>query len=73
MDLVLNPLALLDYHGGLMLARLVLLYVGLGIWVIGATRGNNTATGLAAVSTVMVLIAELCGRIFFYDLQMPIM
>ena len=73
MDLVLNPLALLDYHGGLMLARLALLYAGLGIWVIGATRGNNTATGLAAVSTVMVLIAELCGRIFFYDLQMPVM
>ena len=73
MDLALNPLALLDYHGGLVLARLALLYAGLGIWVIGATRGNNTATGLAAVSTVMVLIAELCGRIFFYDLQMPIM
>ena len=73
MDLALNPLALQDYHGGLMLARLALLYAGLGIWVIGATRGNNTATGLAAVSTVMVLIAELCGRIFFYDLQMPIM
>ena len=73
MDLALNPLALLDYHGGLMLARLALLFAGLGIWVIGATRGNNTATGLAAVSTVMVLTAELCGRIFFYDLQMPTM
>ena len=73
MDLALNPLVLMDYHGGLMLARLALLYAGLGIWVIGATRGNNTATGLAAVSTVMVLIAELCGRIFFYDLQMPVM
>lgn len=73
MDLALSPLALLDYHGGLVLARLALLYAGLGIWVIGATRGNNTATGLAAVSTVMVLIAELCGRIFFYDLQMPTM
>jgi len=73
MNLAFSPLGLLDYHDGLMLTRLGLLFAGLGIWVIGATRGHNTATSLAAVSTVMVLTAELCGRIFFYDLQMPVM
>ncbi|USE36459.1 DmsC/YnfH family molybdoenzyme membrane anchor subunit [Endozoicomonas sp. SCSIO W0465] len=69
-DLPANPLGLFDYHGSLMLARLGLLFAGLGIWVIAATRGNNSAVGLAAVSTVLVLTAELCGRIFFYDLHL---
>ena len=69
-DLPANPLGLFDYHGSLMLARLGLLFAGLGVWVIAATRGNNSAVGLAAVSTVLVLTAELCGRIFFYDLHM---
>ncbi len=73
LGLAFNPLALLGYHHDLMLARLGLLFAGLGIWVIGATRGNNTNVSLAAISTVMVLAAELCGRIFFYDLQMPVM
>lgn len=69
-DLPVNPLGLFDYHGSLMLARLGLLFAGLGVWVIAATRGSNSAVGLAAVSTVLVLTAELCGRIFFYDLHM---
>ena len=69
-DLPANPLGLFDYHGSQMLARLGLLFAGLGIWVIAATRGNNSAVSLAAVSTVLVLTAELCGRIFFYDLHM---
>ncbi|WP_163387893.1 dimethyl sulfoxide reductase anchor subunit family protein [Endozoicomonas acroporae] len=69
-DLPANPLGLFDYHGRLMLARLGLLFAGLGVWVMAATRGNNSAAGLAGVSTVLVLTAELCGRIFFYDLHM---
>ncbi|WP_299729656.1 DmsC/YnfH family molybdoenzyme membrane anchor subunit [uncultured Endozoicomonas sp.] len=69
-DLPVNPLGLFEYHGSLMLARLALLFVGMGLWVISATRGSNTAAGLTAISTVLVLIAELCGRIFFYDLHM---
>ena len=58
-----------DYHTGLVLARTALLFVGLGCWIISATRGNNNGVVLAAVSTVLVLIAELCGRIFFYDMH----
>ncbi|WP_422449820.1 dimethyl sulfoxide reductase anchor subunit family protein [Endozoicomonas sp. ALB091] len=69
-DLPANPLGLFDYHGRLMLARLGLLFAGLGVWVMAATRGNNSAAGLAGLSTVLVLTAELCGRIFFYDLHM---
>ena len=60
-----------DYHTGLVLARTALLFVGLGCWIISATRGNNNGVVLATVSTVMVLIAELCGRIFFYDMYAP--
>lgn len=67
-DLPTNPLV--DYHGSLMLARLGLLFAGMGVWVIGATRGSNTVVGLTALSTVLVLVAELCGRIFFYDLHL---
>ncbi|MFK0569498.1 dimethyl sulfoxide reductase anchor subunit family protein [Endozoicomonas sp.] len=69
-ELPVNPLGLMDYHGSLILARLGLLFAGLGVWVIAATRGSNSGVGLAAVSTVLVLTAELCGRIFFYDLHM---
>ncbi|WP_257284651.1 DmsC/YnfH family molybdoenzyme membrane anchor subunit, partial [Endozoicomonas sp. SESOKO1] len=69
-DLPANPFGLFDYHGRLMLARLALLFAGLGVWVMAATRGNNTAVGLAAVSTALVLAAELCGRVFFYDMHM---
>ncbi|WP_299729664.1 DmsC/YnfH family molybdoenzyme membrane anchor subunit [uncultured Endozoicomonas sp.] len=69
-DLPANPLGLFEYHGSLMLARLALLFVGMGLWVISATRGSNAVVGLTAFSTIMVLMAELCGRIFFYDLHM---
>lgn len=69
-DLPANPFGLFDYHGRLILARLALLFAGLGVWVMAATRGNNTAVGLAAVSTALVLAAELCGRVFFYDMHM---
>ncbi|WP_422462173.1 dimethyl sulfoxide reductase anchor subunit family protein [Endozoicomonas sp. ALB115] len=72
-DLFANPLGLFDYHGRLMLARLGLLFAGLGVWVMAATRGNNSSAGLAGVSTVLVLTAELCGRIFFYDLHLSSM
>ncbi|WP_067582308.1 dimethyl sulfoxide reductase anchor subunit family protein [Endozoicomonas ascidiicola] len=69
-DLPANPLGLFEYHSSLMLARLALLFVGMGLWVISATRGSNAVVGLTAFSIIMVLIAELCGRIFFYDLHM---
>ena len=52
----------------LVLARAALLFMGLGCWIISATRGNNSGVVLAAFSTVLVLVAELCGRIFFYDM-----
>lgn len=58
-----------DYHTNLVLARAGLLFTGLGCWVISACRGNNTGIGLVAVSTVLVLVAELCGRIFFYEMH----
>ena len=57
-----------DYHTTLVLARAALLFMGLGCWIISATRGNNSGVVLAAFSTVLVLVAELCGRIFFYDM-----
>ena len=69
-DLPANPLGLFDYHGRLMLARLGLLFAGLGVWVMAATRGNNSSAGLAGVCTFLALTAELCGRIFFYDMHM---
>ncbi len=59
-----------DYHATLILAHTALLFAGLGFWIISATRGNNTGVALAATSTVLVLIAEICGRIFFYDTYM---
>jgi len=59
-----------DYHATLILTRGALLSAGLGLWIIAATRGNNTSVVVSAVSTVLVLVAEVCGRIFFYDTHM---
>ena len=70
LDLNTNLFTLMGYHSSLLLARLTLLFFGLSLWIIAATRGNNSSTGLAALSLGMVFVSEILGRIFFYDLHL---
>ena len=58
-----------DYHLNLLVARVALLVAGLLIWVASAMRGFNRNMTVAGCSLVMVVSAELLGRIFFYDVM----
>lgn len=58
-----------DYHYGLMAARLLLLMLGLGVLVIAGSRNADNPRLWAGISVVLVLAAELSGRVFFYDLH----
>ncbi|WP_263078193.1 dimethyl sulfoxide reductase anchor subunit [Endozoicomonas sp. Mp262] len=70
LHLPINPFSLMDYHGQLLLIRMVLLFLGLSCWIVSAMRGNNAHTGISAFSLVLVVGSEICGRIFFYDLHL---
>ncbi|MTI15348.1 dimethyl sulfoxide reductase anchor subunit family protein [Sansalvadorimonas verongulae] len=64
-----NPLAMMDYHSTLMLARVALMMVGVICAAVSATRGNHQVTGVAALCFLLVVVAEVMGRIFFYDIH----
>ena len=63
-----NPLALMDYHSTLLMARVALVMTGVISVAVSATRGNHQATGVAAICFLLVVGAEILGRIFFYDI-----
>ena len=63
-----NPFTMMNYHPQLVIARVALLMAGILIWAIAAMRGSNKSTAPAAAGFLMVLLAELAGRVFFYDI-----
>ena len=67
LSLTTNPFAMMAYHPQLVMGRVALLMAGILIWAIGAMRGSNKNVAPAAAGFLMVLVAELTGRIFFYD------
>ena len=69
LSLTVNPFTLFDYHLNLVVARVALLMVGLLIWAITAMRGANKNTGAAAMAFALVVVSELLGRVFFYDMM----
>lgn len=69
-DLPKNPFSLKNYQGGLIFAHLTLIFAGLGLFSVSANRGNNGSLVIAGIATVSVIAAQLCGRIFFYDMHL---
>ena len=63
-----NPLAVMDYHPVMAMVRIALLMTGLISSAVSSMRGNHKATGVGAICFLMVVAAELMGRIFFYDI-----
>jgi anaerobic dimethyl sulfoxide reductase subunit C (anchor subunit)/Tat-targeted selenate reductase subunit YnfH len=63
-----NPLAVMGYHQILTMVRIALLTTGVIIPAVSAMRGNHKATGITVFGFLMVLVAELMGRVFFYDI-----
>lgn len=59
-----------DYSYALLAARFVLLIAGLGLFAFAAPRFNSKPLVFNGVCVALVLLSELCGRIFFYDLHM---
>lgn len=68
LDVVGNPFAMADYHLNLVMARSALLMAGMMFWVVSALRGHCQHAVVAIVGLLMVLAAELAGRVFFYDI-----
>ncbi len=64
-----NALGLRDYHSHLLLLRTALLCIGMALWVIPALRGQ-TSKGMTITGLLLVLMAELAGRAFFYDVYL---
>lgn len=51
------------------MAGVALLMTGMLIWATTAMRGSNKNIVVAAVAFIMIVINELPGRIFFYDIM----
>lgn len=69
LELFDNPLNLRDYHNTLLMLRTLMLCAGMAIWVVPALA-ENSGKGSAIVGMLLVLTAELAGRVFFYDVYM---
>ena len=69
LPLSVNPFTLIDYHLNLVLARVALLMIGMLIWATTAMRGSNKNVAVAATAFIMIIISELLGRVFFYDIM----
>ena len=67
-----NPLAMMDYHAMMLMARIALLMTGVMAAAVSATRGNHQAAWVSIVCFVMVVAAEMMGRIFFYDIYISV-
>lgn len=64
-----NPLGLRDYHNQLLMLRTLMLCAGMAIWVVPALAGKS-GKGAAILGLMLVLAAELAGRVFFYDVYL---
>ena len=69
LPLGVNPFTLFDYHSSLVVARVALLMAGMLVWATTATRGSNKNAAVAATAFKMIVISELLGRVFFYDIM----
>ncbi|MGI9276342.1 MAG: dimethyl sulfoxide reductase anchor subunit family protein [Endozoicomonas sp.] len=63
-----NPFTMMGYHPQLVIGRVALLMAGILVWAVGAMRGSNKSMAPAAAGFLMVMVAELAGRVFFYDI-----
>lgn len=68
LDTHMNPLAVMDYHPMMLMARVALLMTGVIAVAVSALRGQNHSLMTAVICFLMVVVAELMGRIFFYDI-----
>ena len=64
-----NPLGLREYHNTLLMLRTLMLCVGMAIWVVPALSGKSSKVSVIA-GMLLVLAAELAGRVFFYDVYL---
>ena len=69
LPLSVNPFTLFDYHQTLVVTRVALLMMGVLIWAITAMRGANKNILTTTLAVVLVIISELLGRSFFYDMM----
>lgn len=67
-----NVFGMMDYHSSLIIGRIGWLMAGMLIWATTAMRNSNKNTPTAVVCLLMVLAAELAGRIFFYDVMISV-
>ncbi|WP_232312914.1 hypothetical protein [Enterovibrio coralii] len=66
LDAYANPFAIA--HGDTFtVARIGLMVAGVVLFASQALRGNNKNAGVAISAFLMVVLAELSGRAFFYD------